>query len=324
MLSRRLWGFGSVPKTSTAYRIRFTMSSLAMGQVRQKSSYLLKAVEMDENQRLDIQHRMNIHMMNHKMLHPDIPKNLGRVADIATGNGTWLFDLIKARKESESEAEPTSESASASASRTHYHGFDISPALFPKKSPDYTGADIAFSVHDFFLPFPEEHIGQYDLVHARHLSLAIPAKDIDLAMKNITSLLKPGGHIQWEEYDYRDQLSHCPPSTMTTTWKTILQWVADHGYSMEAGKNVHDSAVRSGLEIVENKQFTTQGLPFCEEHRLTLLYAFDTGVPRQCLRGKGMGESEVEAVIGECLGEWEDGVLVDYYLSRVVGRRGVE
>ncbi|KAL2823825.1 S-adenosyl-L-methionine-dependent methyltransferase [Aspergillus cavernicola] len=280
---------------------------------RDKSSYLLRSVETDEHERLDTQHRMNLHMMHQNILHPSIPKNFERVADIATGNGTWLFDLIKARKE-----DPES-----SNTKTRYHGFDISPALFPKENhPALSSADLDFSRHDFYKPFPEEHIGQYDLVHARHLSLAVPIPDLDLAVKNITSLLKPGGHIQWEEYDYRDQLANCPPSKMTDTWHVILAWVADHGYSMTFSSAVHDAVKAAGLDMIEQRQFTTGGLPFCEDHRMTLLYAFDTGIPRRCLKAQGGSDEEVEGIVGECLEEWESGVLLDYYLSRVVARKG--
>jgi hypothetical protein len=108
---------------------------------------------------------------------------------------------------------------------------------------------------------------------------------------------------------------------MTTTWHEILNWVRDRGYSLHFSNAVRDELSAQGMEVVEKKQFTTKGLPFCEDHRLTMLYAFDTGVPRLCLRKKGLGEEEVERVIQECLEEWESGVLADYFLSRVLARK---
>ncbi|KAL4864417.1 hypothetical protein BDV12DRAFT_176182 [Aspergillus spectabilis] len=310
MLSRRL---GSFLKYNNAYRFAIPAPSYAQAR-RDKSSYLLNAVEINETQRLDIQHRMNIHMMHQQLLHPVIPKNLERIADVATGNATWLLDLIKSRK-------GASESSNI---KTRYTGFDRSPDLFPRQDTTSSVADIDFALHDFFKPFPEEHLGKYDLVHARHLSLAVPVTELSVAVKQLTSLLKPGGYIQWEEYDYQDQLDACPPCTMTTTWHVILNWVRDRGYSLHFSNAVRDELAAQGLEIVEKKQFTTKGLPFSEDHRLTLLYAFDTGVPRLCLRKKGLGEDEVERVIKECLEEWERGILVDYFLSRVLARRKVD
>ncbi|KAL4885718.1 S-adenosyl-L-methionine-dependent methyltransferase [Aspergillus karnatakaensis] len=310
MLSRRL---GSVLKSSNAFRFAVPAPSYAQ-QRRGKASYLLNSVETDELQRLDTQHRMNLHMLHQKILHPEIPKDLERVADVATGNATWLLDLVKSRKGD----------SNSSNIKTKYTGFDITPSLFPKAETAPEVADIDFAVHDFFKPFPEEQLGKYDLVHIRHLSLALPVKQLDVAVKHVTSLLKPGGYIQWEEYDYEDQLAACPPCTMTTTWHVILNWVADRGYSLRFSDIIRDELKTQGMEVVEKKQFSTRGLPFCEDHKLTLLYAFDTGVPRMCLRTKGLGDEEVEKAIGECLEEWEKGVLLDYFLSRILARKPLD
>ncbi|KAI9367299.1 hypothetical protein BJX61DRAFT_317454 [Aspergillus egyptiacus] len=307
MLTRRSWCL--FPKTKNAYRL--TLSARSSQARRYTSSYLLRVAETDENIRLDTQHRMNIHMMHNNLLHPAIPKHLERVADIATGNGTWLFDLIKSRKE-----DPTT-----NADKTAYHGFDISPALFPKHQP----ANLTFSLHDFYKPFPQDYIGKYDFVHIRHLSVAIPIKGSGLAtaINNITSLLKPCGYIQWEEYNYAPQIAALPPQTaMTATWKVIFKWVEDNGYSLTFPDCVRSVAEKAGMEVIEQKQFSTGDRPFCEDHRLTLLYAFDTGVPRLCLRGQGRSEEDVEEVIRECLKEWEGGLLADYFLTRLVLRKG--
>ncbi|KAL2857273.1 hypothetical protein BJY01DRAFT_202530 [Aspergillus pseudoustus] len=309
MLTRRL--LGSIPKSNNAYR--FAMASSRFTQpVREKSDYLLKAVETDETQRLDIQHRMNLHMLGQRMLHPEIPKNLERVADVATGNGTWIFDLIKWRKEN------------SGSGNTKYNGFDISDSLFPK-SETYKTLDIDLSTHNFYNPFPEEHIGKYDLVHARHLVLTIQgAADLKLAMQNISSLLKPGGYLQLEEYDFRTQVDNCPPAYMTTTWRILFDWLKDSGYSLDFPDDVHNTVSSLGLEIIEKKQYSTKGLPFCEDHRLNLLYAYYTGVPRMCWKSKGKTDEEVEQIIDRCLEEWEQGVLLDYFLTQIVARKPVE
>ncbi|KAL4972946.1 S-adenosyl-L-methionine-dependent methyltransferase [Aspergillus desertorum] len=278
-----------------------------------KSEYLLRASEADENERLDIQHRLLLRMMHQSLLHPDIPKNLERVADIATGNGDWLFELRKARKAPESESD-------SGTTQSKYHGFDISSSLFPKLE---SAADIDFSVHDFYKPFPKEHIGKYDLVHARHLVLAVKKSNLQTAVNNISSLLKPGGYIQWEEYDFADQLAACPPCKMTSNWEVVFDWIVQHGYSLTFSSDVRDALASSGLEIVERKQFSTKGLAVSEDHRLTLLHAFHTGVPKLCWKAKGKSDEEIEQIMAGCLEEWERGFVLDYYFSRVVARRPV-
>ncbi|KAL4990730.1 S-adenosyl-L-methionine-dependent methyltransferase [Aspergillus falconensis] len=290
------------------------MSAPSFTQTMKKSEYLLRASEADENERLDIQHRLLLHMMRQNLLHPEIPKGFERVADIATGNGDWLFELKNARKESKSEPESITAQA-------RYHGFDISPSLFPKLE---STADIDFSVHDFYKPFPKEHLGKYDLVHARHLVLAVKKSHLQTAVDNISCLLKPGGYIQWEEYDFADQLAACPPCKMTSSWEVVFDWIVQRGYSLTFSSDVRDALASSGLEIVERKQFSTKGLPVSEDHRLTLLHAFYTGVPKLCWKAKGKSDEEVEQIMTGCFEEWERGVLLDYYFSRVVARRPVE
>lgn len=86
---------------------------------------------------------------------------------------------------------------------------------------------------------------------------------------------------------------------------------------------MRDQIAAAGLEIVEKKQFTTRGLPRSEDHRLTLLFAFHTGVPKVCLKAKGKSDEEIEKIYAECLEELESGVILDYYMSRVVARKPV-
>lgn len=86
---------------------------------------------------------------------------------------------------------------------------------------------------------------------------------------------------------------------------------------------MRDEVAAAGLEILEKKQFTTRGLPYCEDHRLNQLTAFHTGVPRVCLKAKGRSDEEIEKVYADCLEELDNGVILDYYMSRVVARKPV-
>ncbi|KAJ5672227.1 hypothetical protein N7507_001354 [Penicillium longicatenatum] len=88
----------------------------------------------------------------------------------------------------------------------YYHGFDISSQQFPKEQES-----IQFSIHDITKPFPEEHLGRYDLVHVRLLVAAIDESDYKLAIANINAILKPGGYLQWEEIDEETYISDNNP-----------------------------------------------------------------------------------------------------------------
>lgn len=86
-------------------------------------------------------------------------------------NSIWLKDVSKVL-----DPEPQSP--------VYYHGFDISSQQFPKMQEN-----IQFSVHDITKPFPEEHLGRYDLVHVRLLVAAIDESDYKLAVANIDAIL---------------------------------------------------------------------------------------------------------------------------------------
>jgi hypothetical protein len=110
---------------------------------------------------------------------------------------------------------------------------------------------------------------------------------------------------------------------MTSNWEAVFDWIVQRGYSLTFSSDVRDALASTGLEIVERRQFSTKGLPVSEDHRLTLLHAFHTGVPRLCWKAKGKSDEEIELIMADCLEEWKRGVLLDYYFSRVVARRPI-
>lgn len=118
------------------------------------------------------------------LLHPHIPppptdtSTPYKIADIGTGTGIFLLDLAPTLP-------PT----------TQLIGFDISPSAFPpagSRSPNIT-----FLVHDMLAPFPPAHLATYDVVTARFLSSAIPRAAWERTIRNLVTLLKPGGWLQW-------------------------------------------------------------------------------------------------------------------------------
>lgn len=98
------------------------------------------------------------------------------MADVGAGTGIWLRDVA-----SQLSTIPTLKGEPRS-----FHGFDISDAQFPVNPP----SNMRFTVQDILQPFPEEERGKYDLVQARFLILALKAKEIETAVRNLTQLLR--------------------------------------------------------------------------------------------------------------------------------------
>lgn len=101
-----------------------------------------------------------------------------KIADIGTGTGIFLLDLAPTLP-------PT----------TQLIGFDIFPSAFPPAGSH--SPNITFLVHGMLTPFPPAHLATYDVVTARFHSSATPRAAWDRTIRNLVTLLKPGGWLQW-------------------------------------------------------------------------------------------------------------------------------
>ncbi|KAG8526325.1 uncharacterized protein KY384_000318 [Bacidia gigantensis] len=147
------------------------------------------------------------------LLHPSIPLDSGsselKIADIGTGTGVWLLELA--------EELPSS---------YQLHGFDVSSAGFSDQSwlPD----NVSFRALNAFEPPPKELWGQYDIVHIRLFVMVIeedPIPVIDHCMK----LLKPGGHLQWDELNLSDlEIVKSKPDVSTESLQRMVDNAKTH------------------------------------------------------------------------------------------------
>ncbi|KAJ5986652.1 hypothetical protein N7451_011017 [Penicillium sp. IBT 35674x] len=146
-------------------------------QVQHGGEYLLVRT-MAESERLEMQYnawQANIGYL----LHPVIKQHDNmRIADVGTGTGIWLRDL-----------------ASVLPKTCRLDGFDLSDAMFPNK--DELPVNIMFHHQDLLLPFPDEYLGKYDVVNVRVMVVALSSHEWEPAVRNLMTLLKPGGYLQW-------------------------------------------------------------------------------------------------------------------------------
>ncbi|KAL2012148.1 hypothetical protein VTN00DRAFT_4866 [Thermoascus crustaceus] len=220
-----------------------------MGEAREEL-YPLKR-DREESDRLDHQHRYLVDLFGGNAIHPSIPKDrLFDIADIATGTGIWLKDVSKLLKDV-----PTDRPR-------YYHGFDISPDQFPSEP-----GDLHFSVQDVMKPFPVEHQNRYDLVHVRLLIGALKEEDIKGVVANLATLLKPGGYLQWDDFDM---------SSMTLNNKDeypfnaeivqiMLDFQRNSGYSLCLPARIHEGCQQAGLASVNRYDYSTGEKPELRE-----------------------------------------------------------
>jgi SAM-dependent methyltransferase len=138
-----------------------------------------------EANRLDLQHHICNDILRGELLPPLIQAELSatsspKVLDIATGSAAWLRAIAKVLP---LEAELV--------------GLDYDPTKFP--SPSLLSSNITLREADMYKPFPADLLGQFDVVHARLITLAVKAGSGPGLVKNLTTLLRPGGWIVWSE-----------------------------------------------------------------------------------------------------------------------------
>lgn len=141
-----------------------------------------------ERDRLDMQHEICNDAMRNELLPPHIQAELlaisssrvPRVLDVATGSAAWLRAMAKVLP-------PEAELV----------GVDYDPTKFPPAS--LLANNITLREADMYRPFPEDLVGQFDVVHARLITFALKAGQGAELVKNLMTLLRPGGWIAWSE-----------------------------------------------------------------------------------------------------------------------------
>lgn len=131
----------------------------------------------------------------------DDPATPRRVADVACGNAIWSMQVAE----------------SDFAKDLQVTGFDLSPSQFPPKEDWPSNVDLR--TWNVFTPPAKEYEGFFDLVNIRLVIFAIPDGDPRPILHNVLKLLKPGGTLQWMEFDVLSP-SAGPNSAYARIWDT--------------------------------------------------------------------------------------------------------
>jgi SAM-dependent methyltransferase len=115
-------------------------------------------------------------------LHPSIPilSSPIRIAEVATGTAIWLQEL-----------------ATLLPTTAQLDGYDISLEQCPPRA--WLPKNITLHEWDMFTDVPEHLIGTYDVVHIRLVLLVVAAEKLEVLVRNLALLLRPGGWLQWDE-----------------------------------------------------------------------------------------------------------------------------
>ncbi|KAJ0418714.1 S-adenosyl-L-methionine-dependent methyltransferase [Aspergillus carlsbadensis] len=265
-----------------------------------------------ESQRLNEQHRLLIDIVD-GAIDSSIPLDrISSVADVATGTGVWLWDAQQAL------------SKVADNSPRCFHGFDISSAQFPA-APER----VELSLHDVLTPFPPEHQGRYDLVHVRLLVTALGESDFEIAVRNLSSILKPGGYLQWVEIDYTPLYDpknphHPKAMPMIQYW---TKYMDQNNISRNAPKAVAKAFETAGLVEVVNRPFLVRGREGIKARAQAWELGFWSTVMPLVLQRTGdavnsdVANEKAKEIIADLAAAFAEGEVIDVRLGTVIGQK---
>ncbi|KAJ5518968.1 hypothetical protein N7453_001390 [Penicillium expansum] len=224
-------------------------------EVQSRGEYLLVR-NMAESERLEMQYKAWQANIGY-LLHPAIKQHdRMRIADVGTGTGIWLRDL-----------------AAVLPITCQLDGFDLSDVMFPRKNA--LPENITFHHQNLLEPFPDEYLGEYDVVNVRVMLVALSDVEWEPAVRNLMTLLKPGGHLQWIDCPAHEcVLKGEPEGKRATTARYALDVFQRTLVSLGKTPNVaalHGTFQKSGLESCEERIYTLDNPGTREDLNLTVV-----------------------------------------------------
>ncbi|KAJ5918712.1 hypothetical protein N7454_009856 [Penicillium verhagenii] len=172
---------------------------------------MLTTVRELEHNSLNYQYYLISQLTEHELLHPSTREKIdlltpGRIADIGTGTAIWPAELAQSLPD------------------WQIDGFDISGDQYPLAH--WLPSNVTLHEHDAFQPFPEEHLGKYDIINVRFFMTLLSGQNLPQLLQNVMSLLKPSGIFQWMDIDAPSVKAIGPDPTKlesTSTVATLMQ-----------------------------------------------------------------------------------------------------
>lgn len=146
-----------------------------------------------ESQRLTHQHFVCTNLFG-GLLRPSIMADLQsrtsdepvKIADVACGNGIWAQEVATSELAQQRDVQVTA--------------FDLTNELFPQEyeRPE----NLTYVLRNMYEAPPERYRGAFDVVNIRLVFGAVKNNDPEPVLRNLLQLLRPGGWLQWLEFDF--------------------------------------------------------------------------------------------------------------------------
>ncbi|KAF8866196.1 S-adenosyl-L-methionine-dependent methyltransferase [Acephala macrosclerotiorum] len=256
--------------------------------------------------RLNFQDAIALKVSNGMLVHPFIPlSSLKAVADIGTGTGIWLDEL-------QPQVSP----------ETRLDGFDMSAAQFSAKSKG------TFILQNFLEPFPAEYHGLYDLAHIRYMVVALKGWQYRQAIENLITIIKPGGHLQWDDFDYERFITVGPPAPVHNELHELgKRFLIGVHMSIHCSREILDGMKQEGLEdVVRDERNSYWYTSLAVDAQRWAWWSFDEIIEKALVwSGTAKDEETAAKMTKEKLDsleeEYQGGVVPNFPQRIVIGRK---
>jgi len=175
-------------------------------------------------------------------------------------------------------------------------GFDISSSGFPPE--EERGKNIDFEVWDFHVPFPEKYRGKFDVVHVRLVVLALKKESIERVVGNMVGLLKPGGYLQWTDYDWQDSPLRSYPASLVADSKFVNSILSSQSFSLSVMTPVSHALRTLPMEEIKITDFidATDGNEELQKEVAEYYYTNHLVILPRVYQRSGVAKNEEEAM----------------------------
>ncbi|KAF2758444.1 S-adenosyl-L-methionine-dependent methyltransferase [Pseudovirgaria hyperparasitica] len=229
-----------------------------------------------------------------------------RVADIGTGTGIWMHDMKREYP------------------AIQIDGFDISLEQAPH--PAWLPPDIRLHKLDVTKAIPDEFCEQFDIIHLRLFLAVVQDNDASPIIRNLISMLKPGGWLQWAEHPFQDlgdvRVEAPSPDVSSTAMQAYLD-LAQAGSDKKWAWVPKLPRTFSSLGLIDVESSSPPSKPYTWLYSTQLIMGAVLEISYQIL-DNSTPESKgpvMRRIIEAACGDMRNGVYLTYSPLVVIGRK---
>ncbi|MCJ1247847.1 hypothetical protein MMC30_005062 [Trapelia coarctata] len=208
-------------------------------------------------------------------------------------------------------------------------GFDISDLQYPVK--EYLPENVSLGILDIFGDIPEDLVGKFDIVHIRAFVLVVKCGNPGPLIENLNKLLKPGGYLQWDEWDGATIKVHTPTSRVDkgATEFIFSQWrimVKDAPFNLDFTYQSHlaDHLRKHQFDVLDSFRKPVRNddrKAWTDDWMMALDEAGSNVLARHGARSLLGTAGQFQEMFDRALAETQKGVSIEVEMIGAVGRK---